>query len=423
VLENRFTEALQRGSLPASQLLERLDVSPATLSRLVKRVPAVERIGRARATRYALREHRAALPDIELPVYRIDARGDVIPVGRLVTLASDQLAWQPAGTLFDGLPPEVDDMKPAGFLGRAFERHNDDLGIATPMSLWSNTDILRIVSLRGGDLAGNLVVGDDSIRQSQRAPTTLQREDLAAAADAALDGAPGRSSAGGEQPKFTGVLDGQHCIIKFAGGQNDVQRRWSELLLLEHLALSSLRDAGVPAAETDIVDQGDYRFLVVKRFDRVGLRGRRPVLSLANALQEPQRRWATGARLLNSSGRLSADDARTLALFDAFGMWILNGDRHHYNVLFFISHDTSGARIERFHIAPAFDQLPMNLAPRAGGHLPALRFEPPLPHEAVSAVWADAKRIAAQFWSKAASEPRLSTEIRSLCETAARATR
>ena len=55
--------------------------------------------------------------------------------------------------------------------------------------------------------------------------------------------------------------------------------RQNDLLIAEHIALSVLNDAGIPAAQTSLCRAGHYQFLVIRRFDCAGS-GRRGVISL-----------------------------------------------------------------------------------------------------------------------------------------------
>jgi hypothetical protein len=72
-------------------------------------------------------------------------------------------------------------------------------------------------------------------------------------------------------------------LVKFtAPDDNPVSARWRDLLLTEHLALETLRAAEIPAAVSRVVDEGPQRFLELQRFDRLGLRGRRALVSLAS---------------------------------------------------------------------------------------------------------------------------------------------
>ena len=78
------------------------------------------------------------------------------------------------------------------------------------------------------------------------------------------------SSAGGEQPKFTAYVDGQHRIIKFATDATDNARRWQDLLALEHAALQTLQDVGIDASTTQLLDIDGLTCLLVDLFDRIG---------------------------------------------------------------------------------------------------------------------------------------------------------
>src|SRR5258708_32388439 len=136
--------------------------------------------------------------------------------------------------------------------------------------------------------------------------------------------------------------------------------RW--LRVLEALALDAASSRGLSVARTAIVDTASHYFLESERFDRVGIRGRIAVMTLAAAHDDPADPWARAAVLLKSAGRLSDEDARRLRWLDAFGALIANTDRHPYNVVFF----TEGATLR---LAPAFDQVSMFYAPTADGQV------------------------------------------------------
>ena len=103
------------------------------------------------------------------------------------------------------------------------------------------------------------------------------------------------SSAGSEQPKFTADVDGQHRIVKFATDATDNARRWQDLLTLEHVALQTLRDAEIEAAETELLDINGLRCLIINRFDLIGEMGRRAVMSLAAASEQVDGTWTDAA--------------------------------------------------------------------------------------------------------------------------------
>jgi len=66
-------------------------------------------------------------------------------------------------------------------------------------------------------------------------------------------------------------------------------------------------------------------------------------------------------------------------------------------------------------LAPAYDMLPMIYAPQRGVELPPVNFAPRLPLPAEREAWQDAATAAAQFWSRAADDVRISADFRALC--------
>ena len=130
---------LRRGVLPAADLRARLGVSPATLMRLARSAgPALLRIGRARATRYAARQPWPGLDSSRFPVVRVTATGRAIPAGEIVTLAARESVWLPEGAVTAGLPVAVADARPAGFLGRHFAAVHADLHLPSRPDEWSD---------------------------------------------------------------------------------------------------------------------------------------------------------------------------------------------------------------------------------------------------------------------------------------------
>jgi hypothetical protein len=199
-------------------------------------------------------------------------------------------------------------------------------------------------------------------------------------------------------------------LVKFAargGAGGAVARRWCDLLVLEALALNVVSARGLPAAQTSIIDSASHYFLESQRFDRVGIRGRVAVLSLAAVQDDPADPWARAAVLLRDAGRLSPEDARRLQWLDAFGALIANTDRHPYNVVFF----ADGATLR---LAPAFDQVSMLYAPTADGQLPPRTFAPPHATADTLEVWDDARAAAHELWQRASDDARVSDDIRRL---------
>lgn len=416
-----LTDALRDGSLPAGELTARLGVSPATLMRRVRAAgAAVVRIGASHATRYGLRHELPGLGTSEVPLFRIDARGRAISVGRLVFMAGEESVWLPVGAVFDGLPPEIADMRPSGFIGRGFTRRFPELPVPERVDDWSDHHTVIALARRGEDLPGNLVLGDESIaRWFEHAPPAVTRADYPSLAESATAGDIRGSSAGGDRPKFGVFADGRHVLVKYAGGEGPVAERWRDLLALEDIAIAVLRGLGpAMAVDAQLVDTATHRFLEVERFDRIGERGRRAVITLAAAHARATDTWAQAARSMADAGTLSHGDARTLQCLDAFAQLIANTDRHHYNVALFPQlsgeRESTAARARRYALAPAFDQVPMLYAPTGGGQLPERAFSRAAPAGDTWNVWEDAVALGTEFWKRAASDARVGERMRAV---------
>lgn len=401
---------LGRGVLHSADLRQRLGVSPATLMRGLRAAgPDVLRIGRGRATRYGLRQSWPSLEASRFPVFRVTENGTARSEGELFTLVARQTVWMPAGTVSDGLPRELADARPSGFLGRHFGAIHADLRLPARLADWSDHHILTAMSRRGEDLPGSLVVGDESFARWQAREITVKtRHDYPELAEATIAGHPPGSSAGGERPKFGILVDGRHVLVKFAvrGLATDVvARRWCDLLVLEALALTVVSSHGISAAHTNLVETPSHCFLESERFDRVGVHGRVAVVSLAAVHDDPADSWARAAVLLRDAGRLAHEDARRLRWLDAFGALIANTDRHQYNIVFF-------AEGPDLRLAPAFDQLPTLYAPSPDGQVTSRLFA--LPHATADTldVWDEARTAAREFWQRASDDGRLSDDIR-----------
>jgi hypothetical protein len=415
---SRLGAELNRAVISASELTTRLGISRQTLMRLVRASgPDVVQIGRARATQYGLRQTWASLDTSRFPLFRIDENGRAQSEGELLTLAARQTVWQPRGTVFAGLPVEVADARPAGFLGRLFAAGHRDLPLPPRLEDWSDHHILVAVSRRGEDLPGNLLVGDESFArwQSLVPNSRTTRADYPELARATLAGDPPGSSAGGERPKFGAFVDGRHLLVKFAarGTGDPVATRWSDLLMLEGLASGVVAARRVPAARTTTIETASHVFLESERFDRVGARGRVAVMSLAAAHENPADSWARASARLLETGRVGDEDARHLRWLDAFGSLIANTDRHHYNIVFF----TAGANLR---LAPAFDQASMFYAPSADGQVLPRVFAMPLATADTFDVWDDARAAAREYWLMGADDERLSDDIREIAAQNAR---
>jgi hypothetical protein len=187
-----------------------------------------------------------------------------------------------------------------------------------------------------------------------------------------------------------------------------VARRWCDLLVLESVALQVVDSRGIAAARTSLIETSSYWLLESERFDRVGARGRRGVLSLAAIHDDPADTWARAATSLREAGRVTDEDARRLRWLDAFGALIGNTDRHPYNILFFTEE-----RIPR--LAPAFDQVSMLYAPTTDGQVPPRVFTMPNVTSDTLDVWDDARDAARELWMRGSEDRRVSDDVRAIC--------
>ena len=207
------------------------------------------------------------------------------------------------------------------------------------------------------------------------------------------------------------MLGDRHMLVKFAGrGGDAVARRWCDLLILEGMALQTVASHGLSAAPTNIIETPDYWFLESERFDRVGVRGRIAVISLAAVHDDLADPWARAAEALKDTRRLSDEDARRICWLDAFGALIANTDRHQYNILFFLE----GSELR---LAPAFDQVSMLYAPTGDGQVPPRDFALPNATASTLDVWDDARSAAREFWEQGSQDMRLSDDARLICES------
>lgn len=118
-----LTDLLLQGPSSAAELRSSLAVSQATFSRLVSAHQDVIQFGKARATRYAL--VRPVRGVAAFPLWQVNAQGQAAKFGVLYPcwpqgsclVALDTGEWQ----WFDSLPWYLTDLRPQGFLGRAWE--------------------------------------------------------------------------------------------------------------------------------------------------------------------------------------------------------------------------------------------------------------------------------------------------------------
>ena len=435
-----FTGALldhlrHRGPSPAREVQRDLGVSQPTLSRLVRAAgPDVVRIGRARRARYALAREVRTLGR-SWPAYRVGFDGVITQEATLHALHPRAWWWETSagcgwlrGDFADGVFPDLpwflDDLRPQGFLGRAFaRRHAEALELGPDPRMWSADGVLAAILRFGDDLPGDFVIGDAAVGRVQgamlREPDVVLEHERSARyeelAAKVLAGEVAGSSAGGEQPKFTTCRrdpDGayRHVLVKFSPPvDTPAGRRWADLLRCEHLAAETLRSHDMAASETAWCEGPRRVFLEVTRFDRVGPYGRRGLVSLLafdaahyGALDS----WAAAADRMERDGWLASADAETLRVMWWFGRLVADTDMHFANVSLLLDAQRP------FALAPAYDVLPMLYRPTEAGEIVARRFEVPVAPPRERAAWRRAAAMATEYWERVGGDGGVSEDFR-----------
>lgn len=389
-------QLLGQGAMSSRQIVEKTGISQPTVSRALTALgDELVRIGAGASIRYALRD--AFRGFTSAPIFRVSEEGQIRELGALVPVRPNGFVMMQAGggaLQSDGLPWWLFDMRPQGYLGRAYaSTHADGLGLPANPEHWSDTEVIRALLVHGHDAVGNLLIGELARDRfiSMPAPFAADRAaDFPALARAASTGALPGSSAGGEQPKFCAYTARGHVLVKFSVlDDNPVSERWRDLLLAEHLALSVL------GVETEVFDFGGQRFLEVPRFDRVDQLGRVGVFSLraldAEFVGDVSAAWPALVGRLAAEGHVLADAVAGAALLWAFGTLIGNTDMHAGNLSFISRHGRP------YQLAPAYDVLPMGFAPRSGGALVDTLAPASLSASVDGETWREALRLAETF--------------------------
>lgn len=403
-------QLLSQGPMQSRQLIEIMGISQPTMSRALRDVgDDIIRIGAGPSIQYALRDPYRGFRSA--PIYRITDEGRVKPLGDLIPVRPEGFVMVQTDSVSlysDGLPWWLFDMRPQGYLGRAYaSTYAAELGLPANPEQWADADVVRALLAHGHDAIGNLLIGERARERflEMPEPTPVERATAfpALALAAGAGEAPG-SSAGGEQPKFCTYTERGHVLVKFsAPDDNPVSERWRDLLLAEHLALRVL------GVETEVFDFGGQRFLEIPRFDRVGQLGRIGVFSLraldAEFIGNARASWPVLVNSLITGGHVHPSSAVGTARLWAFGMLIGNTDMHHGNLSFISSHGRP------YQLAPAYDILPMGFAPRTGGAIVNELRPASLPEVISGDIWHEALGLAENFFVIASDCERFSANF------------
>jgi hypothetical protein len=392
----------------------------------------VVRIGFRRGARYALRRE---IPPIgsAWPFYRVGRDGEPVELGTLYALVAEEFyleankAATAAGfavaALSTGIPYLLQDQRPGGFLGRAIPQRFPQLHAPPRIQDWTDEHYLRYLTVYGSDSVGDLILGraalDAYLLQLRHlVPRNAGQRDkyFPELADQSMHGGVPGSSAQGEHPKFSVTLAEQgevrHALVKFSPPiETELGRRWSDLLIAEHLALETLSTAGISSATSRIFQFENRTYLEVDRFDRVGLAGRVGVTSLLaidTGFYGALDNWIAAAQRLHQEQHIDVQMLDEIRLISSFADLIANTDKHFGNLAFYDSYDG------RFRLTPVYDMLPMLFAP-AHDQLVARIYTPVNPTSDTLNVWGRARTLAEEYWRSLASETRISADFRTIC--------
>lgn len=423
-------QILRNGPATSYQLTGALSISQPTLSRRLRDLAGtVLTIGRGRATRYALR--REVGGDSHFPLYQIDKLGKahlfatlypIYPADNCAVLNEQNGEWH----LFDGLPGYLNDLRPIGFLGRAWGKAvARQLRLPEDVQQWNEEQRLLALCHYGEDMSGDLLPGAESYQRwvtsaaAIPVPMADKSKHYATLAARALAGELIGSSAGGEQPKFTAYAElasdrCRHVLVKFSAVPNNpVAQRWSDLLIAESLALQVVAESGLFAAPAKVLFGDDRQcFLESVRFDRIGEHGRVGLVSLEALDVEFSgsggANWVTAAERLLQQKIIAHHTCQAICLFWAFGRLIANSDMHQGNLSFL--------RTEQWPtvLAPLYDMLPMAFAPANSGNMRQTALEIRLGNEVSGIIWRQAERMALVFWQLTAEHPQISESFRAI---------
>ena len=425
-------ECLERGLATSKDLQEQTGLSQTAVARQLRLMgDSVIKLQVGRPPRYALTRDAFGGND-KLPLSMVDAHGNTVLAAYIRPLVHGGFFVEPVTGmpplllgecktgLYDDLPYFLLDLSPQGFLGRqiAEEMASQDGDFPTDPRRWNTNHIGRYLVSNGDDLPGNFKFGEQALLRLRRKPLLTSVDDYPALADSVMSGVIPGSSAGGEQPKFTAFCADRfaHVIVKFSPkGDNDVARRWRDILITEYHATQAIHgDENFPASETRLIEIDGRLFLESQRFDRSGEYGRMSMISLQAIDAEFTGLGGSWPQVMNAL--LKKDLVSWQQVFDAeylwlFGRLINNTDMHLGNLSLAIEGNV-------FRLLPIYDMCSMGFAPKSGGEVLPYAFVPPkikginIADDVIPGI----KEMAHDFWERVASDERISPELKDFLE-------
>lgn len=431
-MTQEIKDYLQRGPATSREIQNHTGQSQSTVAKKLREMGAeIVKLKTGRNIQYASIRNAFGADDI-LPLTMVDAYGNTVLAAYIRPLAHGGFLVEPAtgmpplllgasgNGLYDDLPYFLFDMSPQGYLGRQIARQLASISSDFPSDpkYWNTDHIGRYLISNGDDLPGNFKLGQQAFLRVRRKPIAVKDEDYPQLADSVISGDLPGSSAGGEQPKFTAYSDSRsaHVIVKFSPkGDNEISRRWRDILITEYHAIETLHSKNYPAAETRLLGIDDRLFLESQRFDRAGEFGRLSTLSLQSIDSEYTGiggNWPNVIDALLKKKLVSWQHAFDVGVYWCFGRLISNTDMHLGNLSFAIE---GGA----FRLLPVYDMCSMGFAPRSGGEVTPFSFIPPKIKDTISFddnTLDSIKMMAHDFWERVANDQKISSEFKTFLD-------
>ena len=422
-----ISEYLARGPATSKEIQSATGLSQSAVARQLRGMgDSVIKLRNGRSLIYAVTCNAFGGND-KLPVGIVDAHGNTVLAAFVrplvhggffvepVTGMPPLLLGEKGNGLYDDLPYFLLDLSPQGYIGRkiAEEMASQSDDFPADPRRWNTNHIGRYLVSNGDDLPGNFKFGEQALLRFRRKPVATPDEDYPALADSVMSGVLPGSSAGGEQPKFTAfsAKSLSHVIVKFSPkGDNDITRRWRDILLTEFHAIEAIHCKDFPAAETRLFELDGRLFLESKRFDRSGEYGRMSMVSLFSIDAEYSvigAGWPQSLDALYRENLVSWQHVYDAEFLWCFGSLINNTDMHLGNLSLAIEGNV-------FRLLPLYDMCSMGFAPKGGGEVPAYNFVPSDPRRVnISDTTMDSiKEMARDFWERVACDERISDEFK-----------
>jgi hypothetical protein len=427
----------RRGSASARDMAAYFDVSQPTISRVISSAGnRIKKISKGRSTYYVGTRmiHGQEGP---FPVYLIDTKGKIKQAGKISPVTPSLFLVESSIKLFErlegiceGLPFFLQLMRPRGYLGRSFARMmSGKFDYPQDLRDWTDDHVLLAATIRGEDMPGNLLVGHESYeRYTEKLMNPLEAvqlnnriDDYRLLVERTLRGEYPGSSAGGEQPKFTTIVNDngtyRHVIVKFSPVmESNDGRRWADLLICEFTALNILEENGFSVPHTELVVD-DRIYLESSRFDRIAESGRLSVIDFEAINNEfigaLNSTWTEAAEFMKAKKMLSEETAEQIKTLDIFGQLIANTDCHFGNISFFMNYLNSNEYVFPYSLAPVYDMLPMLYRP-INGEIVTRTYKAKIPNPENVKIWRRAANMASAFWAKVAENKLISEDMRSI---------